>query len=90
MLVAQRPDHHVALGGRIDLRGNAPGQQCVAEVFGRHFQLPDRGPVGSNGMADERDFVAPVLIGAITAVVSSFWPALRAARARPADALRQA
>ncbi|MCP4039420.1 MAG: ABC transporter permease [bacterium] len=36
-----------------------------------------------------RDLVAPVLIGAITAVLSSFWPALRAARATPADALRQ-
>jgi ABC-type lipoprotein release transport system permease subunit len=36
-----------------------------------------------------RDFVAPVMIGAITAVLSSFWPALRAARAKPADALRQ-
>ncbi len=36
-----------------------------------------------------RDFVAPVMIGVITAVLSSFWPALRAARAKPADALRQ-
>jgi ABC-type lipoprotein release transport system permease subunit len=36
-----------------------------------------------------RDLVAPVLIGAITAVLSSFWPALRAGLAKPADALRQ-
>lgn len=36
-----------------------------------------------------RDLVAPVLIGGITAVLSSFWPALRAGRARPADALRR-
>jgi ABC-type lipoprotein release transport system permease subunit len=36
-----------------------------------------------------RDLVAPVLIGAITAIVSSFWPALRAGTAKPADALRR-
>jgi ABC-type lipoprotein release transport system permease subunit len=36
-----------------------------------------------------RDLVAPVLIGAITAIVSSFWPALRAGMAKPADALRR-
>jgi ABC-type lipoprotein release transport system permease subunit len=35
------------------------------------------------------DLIAPVLIGAITAVLSSFWPALRAGLAKPADALRQ-
>lgn len=36
-----------------------------------------------------RDLIAPVAIGAITAVISSLWPALRAGRAKPADALRQ-
>ena len=36
-----------------------------------------------------RDLIAPILIGAITAVLSSFWPALRAGLAKPADALRQ-
>jgi ABC-type lipoprotein release transport system permease subunit len=35
------------------------------------------------------DLIAPVLIGGITAVLSSFWPALRAGRAKPADALRR-
>ncbi len=35
------------------------------------------------------DLIAPIAIGAITALVSSFWPALRAGRARPADALRR-
>ena len=37
-----------------------------------------------------RDLIAPIAIGAITAVVSSLWPAVRAGRAKPADALRQA
>jgi homogentisate 1,2-dioxygenase len=31
----------------------------VAEAFGRHFQLPERGPVGANGLADPRHFRAP-------------------------------
>jgi len=32
----------------------------VGELFDGHFQLPERGPVGANGMADERHFLAPV------------------------------
>ncbi|MEO1933501.1 MAG: ABC transporter permease [Myxococcales bacterium] len=35
------------------------------------------------------DLVAPILIGALTAIISSLWPAIRAGRAKPADALRQ-
>jgi ABC-type lipoprotein release transport system permease subunit len=35
------------------------------------------------------DLGPPIIIGAITAVLSSLWPALRASRAKPADALRQ-
>ena len=31
----------------------------VAEVFGRRFTLPERGPLGSNGLADARHFRAP-------------------------------
>ncbi len=31
----------------------------VGEVFGRHFELPERGVVGANGLADERHFRAP-------------------------------
>jgi homogentisate 1,2-dioxygenase len=31
----------------------------LAEVFGRHFQLPERGPVGANGLTDPRHFRAP-------------------------------
>ncbi len=36
-----------------------------------------------------RDLRDPMLIGAVAALLSSFWPAVRAARARPADALRK-
>lgn len=31
----------------------------VAEPFGREFQLPERGPVGANGLADARHFRTP-------------------------------
>ena len=31
----------------------------LAEVFGRRFALPERGPLGSNGLADARHFRAP-------------------------------
>jgi homogentisate 1,2-dioxygenase len=31
----------------------------VGESFGRRFQLPERGPVGANGLADARHFHAP-------------------------------
>jgi homogentisate 1,2-dioxygenase len=32
----------------------------VLEVFGVRFRLPERGPLGSNGLADARHFLAPV------------------------------
>jgi len=31
----------------------------VLEVFGRRLRLPERGPIGSNGLADARHFLAP-------------------------------
>ena len=43
------------------LRVDAPGiRGLVLEVYARHFELPDRGPIGANGLADARHFVAPV------------------------------
>jgi homogentisate 1,2-dioxygenase len=32
----------------------------VLEVYARAFELPDRGPIGANGLADERHFLGPV------------------------------
>jgi homogentisate 1,2-dioxygenase len=37
--------------------GAARGYVC--ENFGAHLRLPDLGPIGSNGLASARDFVAP-------------------------------
>ncbi len=38
--------------------GTARGYVC--ENFGAQFRLPDLGPLGSNGLANPRDFLAPV------------------------------
>jgi homogentisate 1,2-dioxygenase len=32
----------------------------LAELFDGHLALPERGPIGANGLADERHFLAPV------------------------------
>jgi homogentisate 1,2-dioxygenase len=35
------------------------GRGWMLEVFGRRLRLPERGPIGSNGLADARHFLAP-------------------------------
>lgn len=43
---------------KVDLPdGTARGYMC--ENFGQPFRLPDLGPIGSNGLACERDFLTP-------------------------------
>jgi len=32
----------------------------ICENYGQPFQLPERGPIGANGLANERDFLMPV------------------------------
>ena len=32
----------------------------MAELYKGHFVIPDLGPIGANGCANERDFSAPV------------------------------
>eukprot|EP00271_Cylindrocystis_brebissonii_P014267 TRINITY_DN35573_c0_g1_i1.p1 TRINITY_DN35573_c0_g1~~TRINITY_DN35573_c0_g1_i1.p1 ORF type:complete len:500 (-),score=75.96 TRINITY_DN35573_c0_g1_i1:1458-2957(-) len=39
---------------------DGPSRGYVCEVFGAHFQLPELGPIGANGLASARDFQAPV------------------------------
>jgi homogentisate 1,2-dioxygenase len=44
---------------RVELAGDrARGYIC--ENYGAAFTLPERGPIGANGLANERDFLAPV------------------------------
>ena len=44
---------------RVDLPGG-PARGYVCENYGAPFTLPERGPIGANGLASERDFLAPV------------------------------
>ncbi|KAH8680756.1 homogentisate-dioxygenase [Xylariales sp. PMI_506] len=39
---------------------DGPSRGYVLELFQGHFQLPELGPIGSNGLANTRDFQAPV------------------------------
>jgi homogentisate 1,2-dioxygenase len=44
---------------RVELLG-AQARGYVCENFGAPFRLPDLGPIGSNGLANPRDFLTPV------------------------------
>jgi homogentisate 1,2-dioxygenase len=44
---------------RVDLV-DSTARGYVCENFGAGFRLPDLGPIGSNGLANSRDFLAPV------------------------------
>jgi homogentisate 1,2-dioxygenase len=39
---------------------SGPGRGYLCENFGASFTLPERGPIGANGLANERDFLTPV------------------------------
>lgn len=38
---------------------DGPSRGYVAENYGAHFRLPELGPIGSNGLANPRDFLTP-------------------------------
>ncbi|CAP97147.1 Pc21g22500 [Penicillium rubens Wisconsin 54-1255] len=39
---------------------DGPSRGYVLEVWGTHFELPELGPLGANGLANERDFLSPL------------------------------
>jgi homogentisate 1,2-dioxygenase len=43
---------------RVEIAGPSRGYIC--ENYGAHFRLPELGPIGSQGLAQPRDFLAPV------------------------------
>jgi len=43
---------------RVDI--DAPARGYICENYGLPFRLPDLGPIGANGLANPRDFLAPV------------------------------
>ena len=44
---------------RVELEA-AEARGYVCEIYGAHLRLPELGPIGSNGLANPRDFLTPV------------------------------
>ena len=44
---------------KVDM-SSAHARGYMLEVYGNHFQLPELGPIGSSGLANQRDFLSPV------------------------------
>lgn len=44
----------------VELADDEPVRGYILEVFNGHFELPDLGPIGANGLANPQDFVYPV------------------------------
>jgi homogentisate 1,2-dioxygenase len=44
---------------KVDLVGDS-ARGYVCENYGAHFRLPELGPIGSNGLANARDFLTPL------------------------------
>lgn len=47
-------------GIRFSVAVDGPTRGYILEVYDNHFQLPDLGPIGANGLANPRDFQTPV------------------------------
>jgi len=50
----------ISQGMRFAIDVEGPSRGYILEVYGVHFQLPDLGPIGANGLANPRDFLTPV------------------------------
>lgn len=46
-------------GIKFQILTNEPARGYIAENYGAPLQLPELGPIGSNGLANARDFLAP-------------------------------
>ncbi|KAL5457206.1 hypothetical protein EMCRGX_G034451 [Ephydatia muelleri] len=74
-------------GIRFTVNVFGPTRGYILEVFNGHFQLPNLGPIGANGLANPRDFLSPVawyedreLPGNDYTVISKFQGKLFAAK----------
>jgi homogentisate 1,2-dioxygenase len=47
-------------GMAFSVKADGPARAYVCENYGAAFRLPELGPIGSNGLANPRDFLAPV------------------------------
>ena len=58
-----RPGEIAVIGRGVRFRAEVPdgvARGYVCENYGRAFTLPELGPIGSNGLANPRDFLYPV------------------------------
>jgi len=55
------PNHICVIqqGMRFRIDVEAPARGYILEVYDAHFQLPNLGPIGANGLANPRDFLTP-------------------------------
>lgn len=44
---------------QVRLKDNQKARGYICENYGAHFELPNLGPIGANGLANPRDFLAP-------------------------------
>jgi len=61
-IIEAEPGHVVVIprGVRFRVELFGPSRGYVCENYGAPFRLPDLGPIGSNGLANPRDFETPV------------------------------
>ena len=62
-IVDAEPQEIVVMPRGVRFRVELPdgeGRGYVCENYGANFRLPDLGPIGSNGLANPRDFLTPV------------------------------
>lgn len=45
---------------QVNLKDAKPVRGYICEIYGAHFELPNLGPIGANGLANQRDFLTPV------------------------------
>jgi len=50
----------VPRGVKFKVQVSGPARGYLCENYGAHFRLPELGPIGSQGLAQARDFLAPV------------------------------
>ncbi|KAG7275057.1 hypothetical protein CRUP_001777 [Coryphaenoides rupestris] len=60
MLVEPKEICVIQQGMRFSVAVSGPTRGYILEVYGAHFELPDLGPIGANGLANPRDFLCPV------------------------------
>jgi homogentisate 1,2-dioxygenase len=54
--------HHVDVRYLVNVLGILQSDtfKDIQEIFGSHYELPELGPLGANGLANPRDFESPV------------------------------